>query len=72
MIALVTKIPFVFKPKFKNELQRMVNLDIIQPVEKPIDWVNSFKTKKLALVILKPIGGIQIFLHPRPLNKAIK
>ena len=44
----------------------MVDLDIIQPIKKPNDWVNG-------LVILeKPNGKLRICLDSRPLNSAIK
>lgn len=66
MIAPVRKISFALKPKLKKELKRMVDLGIIEQVEKPTDWVN-------ALVIgSKPNGDLRICLDPRPLNKAIK
>ena len=60
------KAPHALKPKLEKELKRMVDLDIIEPIEKHTDWVNG-------LVILeKPNGKLRICLYPRPLNKAIK
>ena len=44
----------------------MIKLDIIDPVEKPTDWVNAL------VVVSKPNGKLRICLDPRPLNKAIK
>ena len=32
------KIPLALKPMLEKELKRMVDLDIIEPVQKPIDW----------------------------------
>ena len=44
----------------------MVNLDIIEPVQKPTDWVNGI------VVVEKKIGKLRVCLDPKPLNKAIK
>jgi hypothetical protein len=66
VIAPVRKIPCALKPKLKKELQRMVDLEIIEPVEKPTDWVNAL------VIVSKPNGDLRICLDPRPLNKAIK
>ena len=66
VIAPVRKIPFALKPKLKKELTRMVDLEIIEPVEKPTDWVNAL------VIVSKPNGDLRICLDPRPLNKAIK
>ena len=44
----------------------MIDLDIIEVIKKPTDWVNG-------LVILeKPNGKLRICLDPQPLNKATK
>ena len=66
VISPVRKIPFVLKPKLKKELKRMVDLEIIEQVEKPTDWVNAL------VIVSKPNGDLRICLDPRPLNKAIK
>ncbi len=66
VIAPVRKIPCALKPKLKKELQRMVDLEIIEPVEKPTDWINAL------VIVSKPNGDLRICLYPRPLNKAIK
>ena len=44
----------------------MVDLEIIEPVEKPTDWVHAL------VIVSKPNGDLRICLDPRPLNKAIK
>lgn len=54
------------KPKLKEELQRMVDLNIIEPVEKQTEWVNAL------VIVSKPNGKLTICLDLRPLNKAIK
>ena len=66
VVVPVRKIPYALKSKLKEELQRMVTLDIIEPVEKPTEWVNAL------VVVSKPNGKSRICLDPRPLNKAIK
>ena len=66
VIAPIRKIPLALKSKLKDELQRMIRLDIIEPVEKLTDWVNAL------VVISKPNGKLRICLYPRPLDKAIK
>ena len=40
-IVLVRKIPFSLKPKLEKELQRMMKLDVIKPVNHPTEWVNG-------------------------------
>ena len=44
----------------------MNQLDIIVPVNEPIDWFSSL------LVVEKPNGNLRVCLDPRNLNKAIK
>ena len=44
----------------------MTKLDVIEPVEKPTDWVNTL------IFVSKPNGTLRIYLDPRPINKAIK
>ena len=66
VIIPVRQVPFALKPKLKEELQRMVELNVIEPVEKPTEWVNAL------VIVSKPNGKLQICLDPRPLNKAIK
>ena len=44
----------------------MVDLDIIEPVQKPTNWVNGL------VVVEKPNGSIRVCLEPRPMNKDIK
>ena len=41
-------------------------MDIIEPVQKPTDWVNGL------VLVEKPNGKLRVCLDPRPLNKAIK
>jgi hypothetical protein len=66
VVVPVRKVPFALKPKLKEELQRMVDLNVIEPVEKPTEWVNTL------VIVSKPNEKLRICLDPRPLNKAIK
>ena len=44
----------------------MVDLDIIEPIEKPTYWVNGL------VIVEEPNGKLRICLDPRPLNNATK
>ena len=57
--------PFAKKPKIEAELQRMVQLDIIEPVDEPTDWVNTY-------VAVEKEDKTRICLDPNELNKYIK
>ena len=66
VVTPVHKVPHVLKPKLEKELKRMVGLDIIEPIKKPTDSVNSL------VIAEKPNGKLCICLDHRPLNNAIK
>ena len=44
----------------------MIDLGIIEPAEKPTNWVNGL------VLVERPNGKLRVCLDPRPLNKAIK
>ena len=44
----------------------MVDLDIIEPIDEPTDWVNG------PVIVEKPNGKLRICLDLRPLNQAIR
>ena len=60
------RVPVTLQPKIRAELTRMEELEVIEKVEEPTDWVNSVVT------IVKPNGSLRICIDPRDLNKAIK
>ena len=60
------KVPVTLRPKVQQELKRMEELDVIEKVEEPTDWVNSMVS------IVKPNGKLRICIDPRDLNKAVK
>ena len=59
------KLPFALKQRLKQDLQRMIQLDIIGPVNKPTVWVSFLVSLE------KPNGNLRICLDTRNLNKAI-
>ena len=64
-VSLVRKIPLAFKPELEKELKCMVDLDIIELIQKPTVVI-------VVVVVEKPNGKLRVCLHSRPLNKAIK
>ena len=60
------RVPHSLKPKLKEELQRRVDLQVIEPVSGPSDWVNSM------VIVEKSNGKLRICLDPRDLNQVIK
>ena len=62
----VRKQPLALREKVKSELDRLVEKDIIAPVEVPTDWISSF------VVVTKPSGKVRLCIDPKPLNKALK
>ena len=60
------KVPISVKPRLKAELQRLHELDIIEPLSTPTDWVSAL------LVREKPNGKLRLCIDPKPLNSALK
>lgn len=60
------KVPLALKAKVKAELDRLTELDIIEPVDTPTDWISSM------VVVSKPSGKLRLCIDPKPLNKALK
>ena len=60
------RIPMALKEKFKKEIDRLQNLGVITPVEKPTPWVSSM------VVATKKSGALRICIDLRPLNAALK
>ena len=52
VVTPVCKVPHALKPK--KELDQMIDLDIIEPIKKPTDWVNGL------LIVEKPNGKFHI------------
>ena len=66
VVTPVRKVPHVLKPKLEKEIKRMVDLDIIESIGKPTDWVNGL------VIVEKPNGKLRICLNSRHLINAIK
>ena len=60
------KVPLSLHNRLKSELDRMVSLNVIRPIDEPTDWVSSM------VIVEKPNGNLRICLDPKPLNRAIK
>jgi len=58
--------PIQLREKIQAELKRMVNLDVIKPVNEPTDWVSSIT------YVTKADGSLRICLDPRDVNLALK
>ena len=58
--------PIQLRDKIKSELERMVNLDVIRPVETPTDWVSCVTYAQ------KTDGSLRICLDPKDVNNALK
>ncbi len=60
------RVPFALHNKLENELKRMLDLDVIEKVDEPTDWVNNL------VYVTKDNGDLRICLDPSDLNKGIK
>ncbi|XP_061727723.1 uncharacterized protein K02A2.6-like [Cydia pomonella] len=60
------KIPIKLRPRLREELDRLHELGIIEPVDEPTDWVSSI------VLVEKPDGKLRLCIDPQNLNKAIK
>ncbi|PIK58309.1 hypothetical protein BSL78_04815 [Apostichopus japonicus] len=60
------KVPIALREEVKEELKRMVDLDVIEKVTEPSDWVSSMVT------VIKPDRKrVRICLDPKDLNEAL-
>ncbi|KAK9717052.1 hypothetical protein QE152_g24398 [Popillia japonica] len=59
------KIPFHLKEPLKQELNNLEEMQVIQKVNEPTEWVNSI------VLVTKKNGKLRICLDARKLNKAI-
>lgn len=60
------RLPISLYDKLHKEIQRMVKLNVIVPVQEPTEWVNSL------VAVEKPDNTLRICIDPRDLNKAVK
>ena len=66
VVTPTRRIPTSLKEKFKKEIDRLQNLGVIAPMDKPTPWVSSM------VVATKKSGALRICIDPRPLNAALK
>ena len=59
------RVPVALKGKFKEEIDRLIDVGVLAKVEEPTKWVPS------AVVTAKPNGKVRVCIDPRPLNKAL-
>ena len=60
------KWPLQVREQVKEELDRLENIEVIEKVDTPTDWISSL------VVTVKPTGKVRLCIDPKPLNKAIK
>ena len=60
------RVPESMKEAVKKELSRMIDIDIIDKVDQPTDWVNS------VVYVTKPSGELRICLDPKVLNTCVR
>ena len=60
------RLPEAVKEKVGVELEQMCLEGIIEPVNKPSQWISAL------LVVSKPDGQVRICIDPQHLNKALK
>jgi len=58
-------LPEARKDAVKAELQRLVDEEIIVPIDEPTDWVSQMS-------VAEKKSGIRIYIDPRPLNEVLK
>ena len=66
VIHPLRKIAFSIRDKVEKEIDRMLKLGAIEPVDKPTEWVNS-----MAIVEKPETGDVRICLDPTSLNKYV-
>ena len=59
------RVPVALKGKFKEEIDRLVDVGVLMKVEEPTNWVSS------AVVMAKSNGEVRVCIDPRPLNRAL-
>ena len=66
VVTPVCKVPHALNLKLEKELKRIVDIDIIEPIKQPNDWVNGLA------IVEKPNGKFRICLDLQPLNNTLK
>ena len=61
----IRSVPFALEKQFKQELEKMMRDNLIEKLEGPTSWLNSYVIER------KHSGKLQIYLDHKPLNKAL-
>ena len=59
------RVQVALKGRFKEEIDRLVRVGVLEKVEEPTKWVSS------AEVTAKPNGKVRVCIDPIPLNMAL-
>lgn len=62
----VRKVPLSVQQTLKNEIDRLLKLDILAPVDTPTGWISTM------VVVQKSNGKIRLCIDSKPLNKVLK
>ncbi|XP_041460922.1 uncharacterized protein K02A2.6-like [Lytechinus variegatus] len=60
------RVPVAIKERLKAELVRLVEADVVAPVDTPTEWVSSL------VCVNKPNNKLRVCLDPQDLNKAVR
>lgn len=60
------RVPVSQREELKKEIDRLVSLEVITPVDEPTDWVSTL------VIAQKKLGGIRICMDPKHLNEVLK
>lgn len=60
------RIPLSVRPKLKAELDKLVVLGVLTPVDEPTPWVSQL------VITLKKSGALRVCIDPKCLNKALQ
>ncbi|PFX33304.1 Retrovirus-related Pol polyprotein from transposon 17.6 [Stylophora pistillata] len=66
VILPARKVLVSVREKFKAELQRLQELEVVAPVDEPTEWVSQF------VFAVKKCGELRVCIDPKALNAALK
>lgn len=66
VVVPARNIPVSLRSRVKKELDRLLKLGVIAPIDEPTDWVSQ-----IVVVEKKNTDRVRLCIDPRPLNKAL-